>query len=41
MTVNKENIKPFSVDYSQMEGMKRDWRDAFMKAVKLVNESKD
>ena len=41
LTVNKENIKPFSVDYSQMEGMKRDWRDAFMKAVKLVNESKD
>ena len=41
LTVNKDNIKPFSVDYSQMEGMKRDWRVAFMKAVKLVNESKD
>ena len=41
LTVSKDNIKPFSVDHSQMEGMKRDWRDAYMKAVKLMNESQN
>ena len=30
-TVTKENVKPFLVDHSQIEGMKRDWRDAYMK----------
>ena len=39
ITVTKDNIKPFVTDHSQMEGMKRDWRDAYMKAVKLVNKT--
>ena len=38
-TVTKENVKPFLVDHSQIEGMKRHWRDAYMKGVKLVEES--
>ena len=39
ITTTKDKIKPFAVDHSQLEGMKRDWRDAYMKAVKLVSES--
>ena len=39
VTVTKESIKPFTVDHSQMDGMRRDWRDAYMKATKLVNQS--
>ena len=39
ITTTKDKIKPFSIDHSQIEGMKRDWRDAYMKAVKLINGS--
>ena len=38
LTVSNANIKPFAVDHGQMQGMKRDWRDAYMKAVKLVQK---
>ena len=38
ITVTKEFIKPFIVDHSQMDVMLRDWRDAYMKAVKLVQK---
>ena len=39
ITVTKESIKPFIVDHSRMDGMKSDWRDAYMKATKIVNKS--
>ena len=39
ITVTKEFIKPFIVDHSRMDGMKSDWRDAYMKATKIVNKS--
>lgn len=38
LTVSNANIKPFAVDHGQMQGMKRDWRDAYMKAMKLVQK---
>ena len=38
LTVSNANVKPFAVDHGQMQGMKRDWRDAYMKAVKLVQK---
>ena len=39
ITVSKEFIKPFIVDHSQMDGMRREWRDAYMKATKLISKS--
>ena len=38
VTVSMEHVKPFKVDHSQMDGMKRDWRTAYMTAVKIVRE---
>ena len=34
-----ENVKKFQVDHSQMAGMTREWRDAYMKAVDIVAEA--
>ena len=38
VTVSMEHVKPFKVDHSLMDGMKRDWRTAYMTAVKIVRE---
>ena len=32
--VGWENVKPFTVEHSQMEGMSREWRNAAVKIVK-------
>ena len=34
-----ENVKKFQVDHSQMAGMTREWRDAYLKAVDIVAEA--
>ena len=36
VAVGWENVKPFTVEHSQMEGMSREWRNAYMTAVKIV-----
>lgn len=35
--INKNHVKKFTIDNSQIEGMKREWRDAYLKAVKIVS----
>ena len=37
--VNKKHVKKFIVDNSQMEGMKREWREAYQKAVKILSSA--
>ena len=39
ITVSKEFTKPFIIDHSQMDGMRREWRDAYMKATKRISKS--
>ena len=39
--VNMINVKKFNVDHSQMAGMTREWRDAYIKAVDIVAEEVD
>ena len=36
VTVDRQKVKPFTEDHSQMEGMSREWRTAYMTAVKIV-----